>query len=348
MKKLSIKRKRQQSTPPSRITNETVAEHRERVIAGGRKFKYPVQYARHKLVINAIIIAVASILIIIGGIWIALYPMKNSGSMTYRITRVIPLPVGAVNGEIVLYSDYLASYRASEYYLNKNNEIKQNTDDGKVQLDYYRRQSLNLAERIAYARQLAREHNITVSAKDIDEFIEQERVTANGRVSQETYDASIRMVFGENSDDYRFRTSGAMLESKVAFAIDSDAKAQSQRAAKMLSDGKAMPEVVESVNKLSGGKATAGVSGRVDVTGKFNGLRMSEVSKLEKGALSGVLQTTTDDGYYIVRLTEKTSTKIAFEYIHIPLSTFKKQFEQLKKDGKVAEYISVPEVQTQQ
>jgi hypothetical protein len=31
-----------------RITNETVAEHREKVLAGGRKFKYPVGTFVHK------------------------------------------------------------------------------------------------------------------------------------------------------------------------------------------------------------------------------------------------------------------------------------------------------------
>ena len=39
---------RKQAVAPARITNDTVAEHRQRVIAGGRKFKYPIQYARHK------------------------------------------------------------------------------------------------------------------------------------------------------------------------------------------------------------------------------------------------------------------------------------------------------------
>ena len=55
MKKLTAKLRRQkpEEEKPSRITNETVAEHREQILAGGRKFKYPVQYAKHKLVLNS-------------------------------------------------------------------------------------------------------------------------------------------------------------------------------------------------------------------------------------------------------------------------------------------------------
>ena len=56
MKKLRRKKRSAEAEQPSRITNETVAEHRERILAGGRRFKYPVQYARHRLVINTIII----------------------------------------------------------------------------------------------------------------------------------------------------------------------------------------------------------------------------------------------------------------------------------------------------
>lgn len=56
IKKLA-KRKRTKKELPVRITNDTVAEHRERVLAGGRRHKYPVQYTKHRLVWNTIIIS---------------------------------------------------------------------------------------------------------------------------------------------------------------------------------------------------------------------------------------------------------------------------------------------------
>ena len=91
--------RKQEQAPPSRITNETVAEHRERILAGGRKFKYPVQYARHKLVFNAIIISVAAAILLAVIAWWQLYPMQNSSALMYRITLLLPLPVAQVDGE---------------------------------------------------------------------------------------------------------------------------------------------------------------------------------------------------------------------------------------------------------
>ena len=283
------------------------------------------------------------VLIVAG--WAALYPFQNSSSMAYRVTRVLPLPVGSVDGELVLYSDYLASYRTSEYYVSKNNEVKLSGDAAETQLKYYKRQSLTLAEEVAYARKLAKQYDVTVSDDDVSEFIDKERTTVNGRVSQETYDASIRMLFGESVDDYRFRTASTMLKNRAAFAVDENAEKQSEAALSALKDGKSFAETVEIVNKMSGGEAATGQSGSVDVTGKFNGLRIDDFAQLEKGALSSILRTTTDGGYYIVKLEDRTDSKVSFTYIHIPLKTFSEQFEKLRTDGKINEYISVPEVE---
>ncbi len=183
---VKLRGRKQEQAPPSRITNETVAEHRERILAGGRKFKYPVQYARHKLVFNTIIISVAAAILLAVIAWWQLYPMQNSSAFMYRITLLLPLPVAQVDGENVPYRDYLVQYRGSEYYLEKYGDIKLNTADGKRQLDYVKRQSLDKAEQIAYARKLSRSANVTVTNADIDAFIDQERNAANGKTSQES------------------------------------------------------------------------------------------------------------------------------------------------------------------
>ena len=151
------------------------------------------------------------------------------------------------------------------------------------------------------------------------------------------------MLFGENASDYRFRTANAMLESRVAFAVDVKAKQQIEAAMTMLKQGKSFDDAVGGANALSGGKANAGKSGLIDVTSKFNGLRVQSVAGLKKDELSGIMQSATADGFYIVKITEKTEKKIAFDYVHVPLQEFTTQFAKLKTDGKIQEYISVPE-----
>lgn len=338
-----LRPRKAEKVKPGRITNDTVAEHRERILAGGRKFKYPVQYARHKLVFNAIIIAaVAGILLVIFGWW-QLYPMQNSSALMYRITRVLPVPVASVNGESVPYRDYLLQYRGSEYYLEKYGEIKLSSEDGKRQLDYIKRQSLDKAEQVAYARQLAKSDKISVTSKEVDDFIDQERTAANGTASQETYDAAIKMYLDQDADDYRLSVKNSLLKSKVAFAVDTQAAAQAKKASELVASTNGdFAKAAEEISSMPGAKAMAGQSGLVNSTSKYGGLRVSEVAKLSVGQVSGMLKSTAGDGYYFVRLINKVDAKVDFTYLHIPLSTFDANFAALQKAGKIKEYISVP------
>lgn len=346
MKKLlnKVKQIRRKKDEPasSRITNDTVAEHRERILAGGRRFKYPIQYARHRLVFTTVIVSVifVALLALIG--WWQLYPMQNTSAFMYRLTRIIPVPVATVNGEKVAYSDYLVEYRASEYYLDKYGDIKLSTDDGKRQLSYIKRQSLDKAEKIGYARQLASKHKVSVSNQEVDDFISAERDTINGRVSQETYDSSMQLYYGETSSDYRLRVKNSMLETKVAFVVDENASAQvSQAKALITTHSGDFAKVLAAMESSKGGKITVGQSGLVDSTSKFSGLRVSEVSKLSKNALSGVLKSTTDNGYYFVKVVDKSGTKVDFMYLHIPLTQFSNDFSKLNSAKKIHEYIKV-------
>ena len=343
MKKLikRVQRKKEEAAP-TRITNDTVAEHRERILAGGRRFKYPIQYARHRLVFNTIVVSIAFIILLAAIGWWQLYPMQNSSAFMYRLTRIIPVPVAVVNDEQVPYSDYLVQYRGSEYYLNKYGEVKLDSADGKRQLDYIKRQSLDKAEQTAYARQLARKLNISVSNDDIDKFINEERNTANGRVSQETYDSSMQLYYGETSSDYRLRIANSMLEAKIAFAVDDNANAQVKQAQALVNSTNGdLSAVAGQMAKSQGGKVTAGQSGPVDATSKFSGLRVSEVAKMAKGAVSGPLKSTTDDGYYFVKVVDKTGTQVDFLYLHIPLTKFADDFAKLSSSHKIQEYIKI-------
>jgi len=124
MKRILRKIRKQPEVPPSsRITSETVAHHRERILAGGRRFKYPVQYARHKLVFNAILISLSALIVVLFVGWWQLYKAQNTSEFMYRITKVVPMPIASIDGQSVLYSDYLLKYRSSVHYLEQKEQV---------------------------------------------------------------------------------------------------------------------------------------------------------------------------------------------------------------------------------
>jgi parvulin-like peptidyl-prolyl isomerase len=124
--------------------------------------------------------------------------------------------------------------------------------------------------------------------------------------------------------------------------IDEAAAAQAQQALTLAKQYAGdFAKVAADMADSKGGKVVAGQSGLVNNTSKFGGLRVSDVTSLAKDAISGVLKSATDDGYYIVKIIEKNDTQTNFSYIHVPLTQMTNDLVRLKKEGKITEYIKL-------
>lgn len=343
MKKISIPKlgRRQKEDKPSRITNETVAEHRERVIAEGRRYKYPLQYAKHKLVINAIVVSIAAIVLLLVVGWQQLYVAQNTSTFFYRVTQVLPLPVGSINGQSVRYSDYLLYYRPSEFYLGKYDEIKPDSEDGKLQLEYKKRDAMDRAIADAYARQVAKEKGITVSADEVDSALEALKQADNGMLSEDAVKSSAQQVFGMTEQDTRAQYRNSILRGKVAFAIDENASELVETVKSQVAKKKSLKQISESLNGQEKSAVQYGVSGLISKSSVFNGVSVSDIAAQEKGKVSDPLQSMTSDGYLFVRVISSNDTQVNFEFIHVPLTAFNDAIQKLEDEGKVSEYIAI-------
>ena len=346
MKKIPrLKRKKVENTENAhRITNETVAEHRERVLAGGRRFKYPMQYARHRLVINTIIISIIALICIIALIWWQLYPAQNTSTFFYRITRVLPLPVAIIDGEQVRYSDYLTGFRSQEHYLQFKEGVDLYAKENKSQLDLIKRQSLNDAIADTYAAKLAKDTHTTVSSEEIDNAIKLQRQSRDGETSEETYYAIVLDHFNWTPQEVRQVTERKLLHQKVAYDIDTTAsklKDQMSAALKTQSD---FDKIATAIQPINGVKVEPSVTPLVPSNNQDGGLA-EQASKLELNQVSPVFRSTNGDGYYIVKLLQKdTNGRISYASLKVPLTMFDKQLAVLKSSNKISELITVPKV----
>ena len=340
MKKPTLPKRSAKQPVQGRITNETVAEHRERILAGGRRYKYPMQYARHKLVINAIILGVVALLIAAIAIWQQLYVAQNTSDFFYRITKTIPLPVASVDGKMVPYSNYLLYFKGSAYYLQRNEQVNFNSDNGKQQLDHIKRKSLDGAESDTYASKLAGELNISVSEEEVTKVIDQTRASFDN-ASQEAYNASALSILGWSADEYRSVIKQKLLRLKVAYAIDDTANNLQKKAAEAIA---ANPDVdFDALAKQldpTGRQVGTGASGTVPLTNSDGGLSSAAV-RLEPGKTSGAVKNTSGDGYYFVRLISKNNSQLSYNYIKISLAAFDDQLTKLRDQSKIKEYIKV-------
>lgn len=348
MKKKILRKIRRQGNEENslRITNETVAEHRERVISGGRRFKYPVQYTRHKLVFNAVAITFAVLIVFALVVWWQLYKDQNSSAFFYRITKIVPLSVASVDGAPVRYSDYLMRYRSNEHWLAEKGQIEQGSKDNSRQLSYIKRSVMDGVEADAFAAKLAKERNISVSDKEIDDVVSRSLRTANGNISQELYDASTLETLGYERDEYRLLIRQSLLRQKIIYAVDEKAKTTANAIAKRLKSASANQDFA-ALAKLVGGGAQAGSSGIVRKTNQDAGLTQAALG-LKKGEITITpVKSTTADGYYFIRLDELRDNELSYSFIKVPLTTFNTMLAKIRKDGKVNEYIDIPKVETQ-
>ncbi len=347
MKRLRRKKRSEAPQPSSRITNETVAEHRERILAGGRRFKYPVQYARHRLVINTIIISVVALILIVAVVWWQLYPAQNTSTFFYRITRVLPVPVAVIDGQHVPYSNYLSAFRSQEHYLQTKEGVDLYSKENKQQLDYIKRKALDDAIADSYAVKLAKEKNLSVSEKQIDDAIANQRASRDGVTSQETYDAIVMDHFNWTPSEAKEVTARKLLRQEVAYAIDENAKKQRDEVVEKLKTEKDFDKVAAAIAPIGGARVQAGVTPLVPSNNQDGGLAAA-AAKLSSGTVSGAFRSTTGDGYYVVKALDKDNNgRVSYAYLKVPLTTFDTQLAGIKKDSKrSSEYISIPQIKT--
>ena len=343
MKKLLRKlRKKDELPSSSRITTETVIQHREKILSGGRRFKHPTQYTKNKLVYNAILISLSALFITIIIGWQQLYIAQNTSDFMYRVTKVIPVPVAVVDGQYAMYSDYLMLYRNSVYFYEKQHQLNYKSDDGKRQIEYIKQQSMESVITDAYVLKLSKSLNISVSDKELEALLKEQRQSSNGEISQQTYDASTLDLLGWSPTEYRYYIKNGMLRRKVAYAMDKDAlKITNSLEEEINKDQKIdFNKLASTYTDKEKNKVLFGNSGWVPRNNLDGGLAV-EASKLKKLEVSKIVKSTTGNGYYIVRLLDINKDNVKYEYINIPLTAFSKSLDKIISEDKVQKYISI-------
>jgi len=347
MKKMLNKVFKQGSKPPEtggRITNETVAEHRERVLAGGRKFKYPLQYTKHRVLIISVIISVLALLVFIGFFSWQLYFAQAYDKFTYGLTRVVPVPVAKVDTELVRYSDYLSELRSAVHYLTTKEAVNFNSADGKRQLDYQKRLSLDKAISDAYIAKLAHENNVSVDSKEVDDFVRKQIASNKLGVKEDVYRQVISDYYDWSFDEYKNSVRQELLSKKVNATLDTAAKAKVNQAFQQIGTGGdfakiAMEQSEDPLTKVNGGDVGFVSRNSEDP----NGL-IAVASTLQPNQTSSTIEGT--DGFYLVKLLEKRDTgDVRFAKIFVSYKLVAQKLADLKNHNKINEYIRVDQIE---
>lgn len=317
---------------------EKVEERREEVLAQGRKFKYPMQYAKHKLIINTVIVALVAIALMVVAGWVMLYKIQDTGDMLYRVTQVIPVPVAEVDGEKVRYSDYLMIFRSNLVTSEQQGGVLEDGEDTSVLEDVYKRAALESAIEYAYALKLGRELGVSVTNEEIDGAFDEHRRVGGVERSEESFLKIVSDNFGMNKTEYRRMLYLTLMKAKVSQAIDAPAREVADQIEQLLAEnGGDMAAVAEAL----GGSVAYEETGQLVDNMNVDGGRSNMAMTMEVGAISSRFLSSNGDGYYFVKLIEKTDSQVNYASLKILLTEFDLRMADLYEEGRVELYIKL-------
>jgi len=298
-----------------RITNETVAEHREEMLSSARKYIYPLQHTKGRVIKISLSLLILAIVLFFAYVFVALYRFQSSSTFLYGVTRVLPLPVAKAGSSWVSYESYLFELRHYMHYYETQQQINFKSDSGKEQLAAFRKQALQQVINDAYTKQIAVQHHISVSNSDVNDAVtllrEQNRL---GSSDQEFSDV-LKEFWGWSVDDFRRELRQQLLAQKVIATLGTATNTKAQQALSALHSGQKFEAVAKKYSDDATTKSNGGEYG-VPIDQNNRDLApqvVDELFKLKPGQISGII----DTGYTleIVKVVSASDNKVHAAHI---------------------------------
>ncbi len=324
-----------------RITNETVAEHREEVLSSARKYIYPLQHSRHRIIkISTSLFAIAVIVFFVY-CGLALYKFQSTSAFLYQVTRVIPFPIAKAGPHFVSYESYLFELRHLTHYYQT--QQKENFNDPKTagHLVQLKRDSLQKVIDDAYVKQLAAKHNISISNREVNDQIALVKSQNRLGTSDQMLADVLKQFWNWSVNDFRRELKSQLLAQKVASELDVATHARANNALAMIAEGKDFAAVAAQTSDDASTKANGGQYG-IQIARSNRDVPPQVVDalfRLQPGQTSGIVNT----GYTleIVKLLQMNGDKAQAAHISFQMKGIQEYIKPLKEQKKPLRLIKV-------
>jgi parvulin-like peptidyl-prolyl isomerase len=320
-----------------RITNETVAEHREEVLSSARKYIYPLSHSKHRVVTITTGLLIAAVVVFFAYCGLALYKFQSTSGFIYGVTRVIPFPIAKAGSSYVSYESYLFELRHYMHYYETQQQVNFSDKSGKAQLTHFKQQALQQVIDNAYVKQLAAKNHVSVSGKQVDDEValvrSQNRLGSNDTVFQDV----LKQFWGWSVDDFKRELQQQLLAQAVVAKLDTGTQTRAQQALAQLKGGTDFATLAKQVSDDASTKANGGDYGfTIDKSNRDIAPQAVEaLFKLKPGQYSDIINT----GYSleIEKVLDISGNKIHAAHIVFnfkDISTYTKPLEAQEKTHK--------------
>jgi hypothetical protein len=323
-----------------RITNETVAEHREEVLSSARKYIYPLQHSRGRIIKISTTLFIVAVAVFFAYCGTALYKLRSTSTFIYEVTRVLPFPIAKAGSSFVAYENYLFELRHLIHYY----EIQQKEDlngKDKQHLVALRQESMQKVINDAYIKQLADQNHISVSNREVSDQIAlvkaQNRLGTNDQMLSDV----LNQFWGWSISDFRRELKSELLTQKVVVHLDGVTQARAQNALAEIQAGKDFAAVASEASDDAATKANGGQYGGLISKSNRNipPQVVDALFKLQPGQASGIINT----GYTleIVKVIQVQGDKVQAAHISFNLQDINKYIKPLEDAHKPKHFVKV-------
>ena len=340
-----VKRTPKEPVAFPKITSETIAEQREQVLSGARKYIYPLQHSKHRIVLVSSAIFIGSILSFIIFCVVSLYKLQSTNTFVYRITQVLPFPVARQSKNFVSYENYLFELRHYMHYYENQQKLSFDSESGKQQLQSYKQRALDKVVADMITKQVAADKGVSVSDQDVNNQIELARSQNRLGGSEKVFEDVLRDYWGWTVDDYKRSLRGELLEQRVAAKVDEDSAKRAADLSAQLRSGIDFKALVLSSSSDEATKQSGGELGLVAKSDRdMSPQSIEALYKLAAGGVSEPILVSYRGGsaYEIVKNIEIQGDKIKAAHIIIPIRDFNEFLNDYKANHPVRQYIRIP------
>lgn len=323
------------------ITNETVAEHRENVLAGARKFIYPLKHSRRRVVVISSTIFIAALVVFMAYVTVSLYRFQSTSGFLYGVTKVIPFPVAKAGDSWVSYNSYLFELRHYMHYYETQQDVDFSTQSGKEQLANYKKQVMDQVINDAYVKQLAKKHDVSVSDRAVNDQVALVRSQNRLGASQNEFREVLNEFWGWSEDDFKHSLKQQMLAAAVVAKLDTETVNEANNALSQLKGGADFAALAGQVSEDESTKGNGGqYPGAIERSNAdIPAAVMVQLFKLQPGQISEVINT----GYTleIVKVNGVQDGRVQASHIVFNFKSIEDYTGPLKEQNKPQNFISV-------
>ncbi|MFA5004227.1 MAG: peptidylprolyl isomerase [Candidatus Saccharimonadales bacterium] len=323
------------------ITNETVAEHREEVLSSARKYIYPLQHSKYRIVIVSTALFITAVLVFFVYCGLALYRFQSTSAFLYRVTQVLPFPVAKAGPSFVAYENYLFELRRYIHYYQTQQQVDFN-GKGKSQLAAYKPKAMQQVIDVAYVKQLAAKHHVSVSSGEINDELDLLRRQNQLGTNNDNLANVVKEFFGWSIDDLKRELQQELLAQKVVAKLDTATQDRAVAAEKQLASGVDFATLAGQISDDAATKANGGQYANQALTVASTDVSprvLKALIVMQAGQVSTPINTGT--GLEIVKVLAVDGDKIKAAHIYFQYKNISTYLDPLKKAHPTHSYISV-------